>query len=225
MTDQPETTEELTSQAIRDGIAKAQHELDTLTPVITDLQAEQRKLAALATVGLLTGAKVDRQREVVEELATLQARKTDLAAGIEGAQEFLHRALETERIAKAKADWAEAEALLAEALVVADEAEVATEQAGARFAKLEGLLEEAAALARPHLQPVSSRSLLDAEYLKLTDAVGLILKTAGGPAFDFDMPYGYRPGDVPSLKSKIADYARRFAEQRDRQDWNERQGG
>lgn len=224
MTDQPETTE-LTSQAIREGIAKAQHELDTLSPVIADLQAEQRKLAALATVGLLTGPKVDRQREVVDELATLQARKTDLAAGIEGAQEFLHRALETERIAKARADWSEAETLLVEAQQVAVATQEALVLAGARFAKLEGLLEEAATRAKPHLQPVSSRSLLDPDYLKLTDAVGLILKTAGGPAFNFQMPYGYRSGDVPSIKSKVADYARRFVEQRDRQDWNERQDG
>jgi hypothetical protein len=223
MTDQPETTE-LTSQAIREGIAKAQHELDTLSPVIADLQAEQRKLAALATVGLLTGPKVDRQREVVDELATLQARKTDLAAGIEGAQEFLHRALETERIAKARADWNEAEALLAEAQLVAVGAQKALEEAGALFAKLESLLEEAASLAKPHMQPVSSRSTLDPERLKLTDVVGLILKTAGGPTFPFDMPYGYRPGDVPSIKSKVAGHARQFADWRERQDWNERQG-
>lgn len=224
MTDQPETTE-LTSQAIREGIAKAQHELDTLAPVIADLQAEQRKLAALATVGLLAGAKVDRQREVVDELATLQARKTDLAAGIEGAQEFLHRALETERIAKARADWSEAEALLVEAQMVAVAAQKALEEAGARFIELESMLNEAASLAKPHMQPTTSRSSLDPEGLRLGQLFGMVLKAAKGPDFQCNVWYVNNPWAPPSIASVIDRHARTFEDWRDRQAWNERQDG
>ncbi|MCG5240865.1 hypothetical protein ACIU1J_05470 [Azospirillum doebereinerae] len=215
MTEQTETTE-LTSQAIRAGIAKAQSELDTLAPVIADLQAEQRKLAALATIGMLTDAKAARQREVADEIAMMQNRRTELAAGIEGAGEFLLRALETERVAQAKADWAEAEALLMQAQSVAAAAQKALEVAGANFAKLEGLLEEAASLAKPHVIP-TSRSQLDAGQLHLSGLFGLVLKEANGPDFDCDVPYVPRPGRAPTIESVVARHVRRLLEWRDRQ--------
>ncbi|WP_298372673.1 hypothetical protein [Azospirillum sp.] len=204
------------SQDIRSAIAKAQNDLNTLAPVIADLQAEQRKLAALATLGMLTAAKADRQREVGEEIAAMKARQDELATGIDAAGEFLDKALETERVAKAKADWDEAEALLIQARGVAVAVQKALEESGARFAELEGLLEEAASLAKPHMEPVSSRSQLDAGGLFLCDLIGLVLKDAGGPDFDREVPYVPRPGRAPSVESVVNRHIRNFLAWRDR---------
>lgn len=210
MTDQTEPT----SHDIREAIAKAQRELDTLAPVIADLQAEQRKLAALATIGMLPDAKAARQREAADEIAAIQVRRSELTAGIEGAQEFLCRALEAEEVAKAKADWSEAEALLAQAQDVAAAAQKALEEAGARYGELDGLLKKAASLAKPHMQPVGSRSLLDSDWLQLGNLFGLVLKAAGGPGFGASVSYVERPGIPPTIASVIARHAQRFLERR-----------
>lgn len=213
------------SQDIRSAIAKAQNDLNTLAPAIADLQAEQRKLAALATLGMLTAAKADRQREVGEEIAAMKARQDELATGIDAAGEFLEKALETERVAKAKSDWDEAEALLIQAQDVADATQKALKEVGARFAELEGLLEDAASLAKPHMKQVGSRSLLDLSGLRLGDAFGLILKEANGPDFGCAKPYGYLPGNAPDIKSIVSRHARSFAQWRNQQSWNEPQQG
>lgn len=207
---------ELTSQDIRDGIAKAQSELDQLTPVIADVQVEQRKLAALATVGMLTAAKAARQVEVNEELYAMQVRQSELKTGIEGARELLEQALEAERIAAAQAGWDNAEQLLAKSQEVAVAAQKALEEAGALYAELDHLLKEAADSAKPHMQTVGSRSQLDANPLHLGDLFGLVLKDAGGPNFDRDVPYVARPGRAPTIESVIAGHVRRFMSLRDR---------
>lgn len=224
MTDQ---TKSMDSKSIQTAIAKAEGDLETLTTLMDDLQAEQRKLAALATLGLLEGGKAGRQKDVAEEIALVQARQTELRTGIDGAREVLERTLTEEAAAQAKADWEEAEALLTQALDVAQAAQAALEETGSKYAELTDLIDRAASLGGKHTSAMI-RHLVTGwrDHLELAKLFPLVLRNAGGPDHEITPTYICitRPHDAPKIEAKVADYVQRFAEARARTEADRRRG-
>ncbi|TWA87133.1 hypothetical protein FBY14_110174 [Azospirillum brasilense] len=222
MTDQ---TKSMDSKSIQAAIAKAEGNLETLTTLMDDLQAEQRKLAALATLGLLEGAKAGRQKEVAEEIALVQARQTELRTGIDGARELLERTLTEEAAAQAKADWEEAEALLKQAGEVARAAQAALENAGSKYSELSNLIERAVSLGCQHVPAQHRYAMADlGRCLELAELFALALRNAGGPDHKIVPTYvcAAHPHAAPTIETAVAGCIRKFAEARGHAEANDR---
>lgn len=204
-------TELTNSQRIQDAISKASGEREALAVLLTDLQAEQRKLAAVRTIGALSDAQAARLDEVTKEIAEKQARHTEIGDAITGASAMLSEAQEEERAAVEGAIWDAAESKLKAAEQAAGEAHRALLEAGARYSDCQLFLQEAyrdvARIVRPHL-------LTHLQPPDLKAYFGHALAFSGGPDYGARVWHLDRCQPPPPLDAVVAGHAARFMARR-----------
>ena len=205
-------TEPTNSQRLQAAIAKANAEREALVVLIGDLQAEQRKLSALATIDALDDVQTARLAAVAVEISEKQARHAEVGNAVAGAREMLTQALKEERAAIADAGWSVAEAKLIEAQATARELDDLLQRAGRHYGKVQQLLQEAFRAVLPHVGENTALHLQPPDGLQ--KVVGQSLRGSGGPDFgggrwflDYSQP-------DPSLEWVVSDHTRRFMNRR-----------